>query len=471
MLSLFVPSDGEAWRRLRVAGSAIVILVLLLASGVAARAEHRVALIIGESRYVHVPPLNNTTNDARLVASSLKKLGFELVGGAAQVDLDKTGIERAIRDFRNKLSPTTVGLFYYAGHGLQIQGVNYLVPVGANPTTAADADFELVDANVVLRQMADAGSSLNIVILDACRNNPFGGTGMRAAGGGLAQMKAPKGTLISYATQPGNVAGDGPAGGDSPYTQALVGAIEKRGEDLFQVFNEVGLAVDHATNGAQQPWVSSSPLEGAFYFAAPPEVAPPAPAPAPAPAAAPAPPPARDPKEIELTFWDSVKGSSDAAMFRAYLEKYPNGEFAPLARARVASLTTLPLQTAPSRASPPPRAGGFDGTWTGVASCGPSRLDGAVAFSNLAFTISGGKITGRRAGSREITQGATPTHFVYEETYDGQIAADGTVIITGQGRSSLRGYGIRFDGKAQGDVLDAAGLLADRQCTLHYTRQ
>ncbi len=448
----------------RASGLAAMVLLALWAASGGARAERRVALVVGESRYMHVPALANTANDARLVAASLKKLGFELVGDAAMLDLDKPGLERAIRDFRNKLSSDTTGLFYYAGHGLQMHGTNYLVPVGANPSMPADADFELVEVNLVLRQMEEARSRLNIIILDACRNNPFGGSSLRAAGGGLAQMQAPKGTLISYATQPGNVASDGPKGGDSPYTRALVSSMEKPGHDLFQVFNDVGIAVDRATGGVQQPWLSSSPIEGEFYFAAAPADARATAAPAPVPAPA----PAVDPKKIELAFWESVKDSSDQAMFRAYLDKYPNGDFAALARARVAALATIPAPALPRGPQP---ATGFDGTWKGVTTCGPSRVDGAVAFSNHVLTIQGGKISGKRSGTRQILIGASPTQVSYNETYGGQVAPDGTVVITGEGSNSVRGYGIRFDGKMNGDVLDASGLLADRKCSLHYTRQ
>ena len=132
-----------------------------------------------------------------------------LVGGGAQLDLDKAGFDGAVQSFGNQLQGADVGLFYYAGHGVQVRGANYLVPVGANPTKEADVDFQMLDSNLVLRQMEGAGTKLNIVILDACRNNPFGGRGLRGAGSGLAQMRAPEGTLISFATQPGNVAKDG----------------------------------------------------------------------------------------------------------------------------------------------------------------------------------------------------------------------------------------------------------------------
>ena len=121
-----------------------------------------------------------------------------------------------------------VALFYYAGHGVQVSGSNYLVPVTANPTREADVDFQMVDVNLVLRQMQGSGTRLNMVILDACRNNPFGARGLRASDGGLAQMRAPEGTLISYATQPGNVALDG-ADGHSPYTRALASTIKQAG--------------------------------------------------------------------------------------------------------------------------------------------------------------------------------------------------------------------------------------------------
>jgi uncharacterized caspase-like protein len=161
----------------------------------------RVALVVGNGAYQHLPRLENPENDAQLMAATLKSLGFELIGGSALTDLDRRGFEKAIRDFGAVLTGGAVGLFYYAGHGVQMQGENYLVPVAANPTNSADIDFELVDAGLVLRQMEAAGSKLNFVILDACRNNPFSGRGLRDAGGGLAQMRAPAGTVVSYATR------------------------------------------------------------------------------------------------------------------------------------------------------------------------------------------------------------------------------------------------------------------------------
>src|ERR1700751_3874805 len=228
----------------------LVILSVLLGSSsllVAepAFADKRVALVIGNSAYRNITPLDNPRNDARLMATTLQGLGFQLVGSGPQIDLDKPGFDAALSNFGNAVLGADVALFYYVGHGVQVSGRNFLVPISANPTKEADVYLQMVDTNVVMSQMEGAGTKLNIFLLDACRNNPFGSRGLRATGGGLAQMQAPEGTLISYATQPGNVAQDG-GGGNSPYSKALVDTIRKPGLGLFEAFNEVGLAGEHA---------------------------------------------------------------------------------------------------------------------------------------------------------------------------------------------------------------------------------
>ncbi len=225
----------------------------------------RVALVIGNSAYKSVDRLANTANDARLIAATLQKLGFTLVGGGPQLDLDRAQLAQAVQDFGRVLAGADVGLFYYSGHGLQVQGVNWLVPVDANPNRPQDLDFQMVDADLVLRQMEGAGTRLNLVLLDACRNNPFANRGLRSLQGGLAEMRAPEGTLISYATQPGNVAADG-TGANSPYTTALASSMQQPGLDIFRLFNQVGLEVKRSTGGSQQPWVSTSPIDGFFSF-------------------------------------------------------------------------------------------------------------------------------------------------------------------------------------------------------------
>ena len=333
----------------------VALLCAVLVSATArADGEKRIALVVGIGGYQYLPHLDNPTNDARLMAATLKSVGFQLVGGGAQTDLDRAGFERAIRDFGAALSEGAIGLFYYAGHGLQLKGANYLVPVGANPQTSSDADFELIDAQLVLKQMEAAGSTLNIVILDACRNNPFGGRGLRAAGGGLAQMQAPRGTLISYATQPGNVARDG-SNGHSPYTAALSTAIQKPGTPVLEVFNSVGLGVDRETAGQQQPWVASSPLEGMFYFSPPTATT--------TAAGSSAPPSVASP-DTETVFWQTIAQSKNPADFQEYLRQYPDGHFAGLARTRLAAVAPPPAGSPPATlppptVAPPPASGDF----------------------------------------------------------------------------------------------------------------
>jgi hypothetical protein len=229
------------------------------------RADKRVALVVGNSHYQNVAPLNNPGNDATLMAETLRSAGFTLIGNRAQLDLDKAGFDRAVQDFGRQLTGANVALFYYSGHGMQIRGENYLVPVSANPTREADVDFQMLNVALVLREMEGSGTKLNIVILDACRNNPFLARGLRGSDGGLAQIRGAEGTLISFATQPGNLAQDGD-GRNSPFTLALAEMIHKPGLEVLQTFNQVGLKVMRATGGAQIPWTSSSPIDGSFYF-------------------------------------------------------------------------------------------------------------------------------------------------------------------------------------------------------------
>lgn len=293
---------------------AIGILVLVLLGVAPCTAASRIALVVGNSDYQSVGKLANPANDARLVAETFQRLGFTLVGGAAQLDLDKSRFDQVIQTFSKQLLGAEVAVFYYAGHGIQVRGTNYLVPISANPAREADVDFMMVDVGLVLRQMEAAGTKLNIVILDACRNNPFGGRGLRSSDGGLAQIRAPEGTILSYATQPGNVALDGDDG-HSPYTRALVDAVQRPGLDVLQAFNQVGLSVKKATASAQQPWVASSPIDGSFYFAGPADgqlaAAPVAAAVSPPPAQAPA--MASAPRSAEFVFPDSDQRLLSAA--------------------------------------------------------------------------------------------------------------------------------------------------------------
>jgi len=260
-----VPAPQQAAAEPAALLSTPAVAIPSAATPAAAPLGKRVALVIGNSQYENIGRLDNPINDAKLISAALKEAGFELVGDGPQLDLDKAELERAVQDFGNRLQGADVALFYYAGHGVQVRGGNYLVPVNANPTKETDVDFQMLDANLVLRQMEGAGTRLNLVMLDACRNNPFAGRGLRATGGGLAQMQAPEGTLISFATEPGTVAQDG-SDGNSPYTKALAEIVRTPGLGIFDTFNQVGLKVKQRTGGAQRPWLSSSPIEGAFYF-------------------------------------------------------------------------------------------------------------------------------------------------------------------------------------------------------------
>ncbi|HKM88813.1 MAG TPA: SUMF1/EgtB/PvdO family nonheme iron enzyme [Xanthobacteraceae bacterium] len=324
-------------RRLLVCPLALLIAAIF---SLPAMADKRVALVVGNGSYTHVPPLDNPSNDGRLLAEALRSIGFTLVGGGAQLNLDKQSFEKVVQEFGAKLQGADVGLFYYAGHGLQMRGINYLVPVDANPTREADVGIQMLDANLILNQMEGTGTKLNIVILDACRNDPFSGRALLMgrgrdnemvkmrdiAGGGLAEMHAPEGTLIAFATQPGNTALDG-ADGDSPYTKALAETIREPGLGIFEMFNRVGVKVKNATKSQQLPWTSNSPIEGAFYFV-PPQVA------VAGPAAAPV---AKGPSAEEIA-WDYLKDTADVASLRRFVTKFPQGPRKHEAEVRIATL-------------------------------------------------------------------------------------------------------------------------------------
>lgn len=224
--------------------------------------EQRVALVIGNAAYKD-SPLINPINDARDMAAALRGLGFEVIFGE---NLSQTEMKRNIRVFGEKIRNGGVGLFYYAGHGIQVKGSNYLIPVNATITTEEEIEYESVDAGLVLAQMEAARNRLNIVILDACRNNPFARS-FRSTQKGLASIDAPSGTLIAYATAPGSVASDG-AGRNGLYTQELLKQMKQPGLSIEQLFKQVRASVRRQTEGKQTPWESSS-LEGDFYFSTP----------------------------------------------------------------------------------------------------------------------------------------------------------------------------------------------------------
>ncbi|MEO5369198.1 MAG: SUMF1/EgtB/PvdO family nonheme iron enzyme [Magnetococcus sp. DMHC-1] len=309
--------------------------------------EKRVALVIGNGKYRHITPLDNPPNDARLMAKALQGVGFNLVEGQPLIDADRSAMERAVRSFGQAIRGGAVGLFYYAGHGIQVKGQNYLIPVGANVNGESDVKYELVDAAFVLDEMTNAGNRLNIVILDACRNNPFGGRGLRSVGSGLAQIQAPAGTVISYATAPGNTASDG-TGANSPYTQALAKVIRTPGLDVFAAFNEVGLLVKKSTGGQQHPWLATSPIEGRFQFAGglPEDDVSGGGDRSDQGGSGPA------PIDQDAELCATLKGSENAAELDAYLKEFPDGKCAKMVRVRLTGLNKSGPATAPVTAAP-----------------------------------------------------------------------------------------------------------------------
>lgn len=225
----------------------------------------RLALIIGNSEYglSGLSNLPNPVNDADAMAESLRQLGFEV---EVIKDADQRRMKRAIASFGERLrdaGPQATSLFFYAGHGIQSRGINYLVPVGARIRKESDVDIESVAAEAVLAQMEEAGTRTNIVILDACRNMPLSRS-FRSGSGGLAPMNAPNGTFIAYSTAPGSVAEDG-QGRNSPFVAALLENIGRPGEPIEAIFRDVRRNVLAATDGHQRPWDASS-LIAPFYF-------------------------------------------------------------------------------------------------------------------------------------------------------------------------------------------------------------
>jgi hypothetical protein len=227
--------------------------------------ERRLALVIGNSDYINSNPLQNPVNDAKAIAEALKEVGFTVM---LYLNSDLKTMKQAMDEFGIKLPEYSVGLFYYAGHGMQVKGNNYLIPVDASLKVEQDVDYDCIDAGRLLGKMEAGGTSTNIVILDACRDNPFERSwAARAAaqgGSGLAFMNAPSGSIIAYATSPGKTASDG-TGKNGLYTEAILQYIKVPSLSIEDFFKSVRVAVEKKSNRAQTPWESTS-LKGNFYF-------------------------------------------------------------------------------------------------------------------------------------------------------------------------------------------------------------
>jgi uncharacterized caspase-like protein len=248
-----------------------ILASCLLAGPLLAQQPQKVALVVGNGNYRSVTHLANPTNDADLIASKLNSLGFSVVGGNAQNNLDLAGFKSVLVQFSTQAASADVALFYYAGHGVQVDGVNFLVPTDSNPINGvSDVPTQMIDASTVLDGLDRANSRLKIMILDACRNNPFASRGLLANGladmtSGLAAMQSPQGTVIWYATQLGKTAQDG-TGNNGPFALAIAHNIDTPGQDIYAVFNKTALEVMRTTNPQQIPWLAASPLPWDFFF-------------------------------------------------------------------------------------------------------------------------------------------------------------------------------------------------------------
>ncbi|MEZ5787569.1 MAG: caspase domain-containing protein [Xanthobacteraceae bacterium] len=309
-----------------------------------AGAQDRVALVIGNGNYQHATALPNPANDARAVAAALRDIGFDITEG---VDLDRAGMERRIRDFLRKAASARLALFFYAGHGMQVDGKNYLVPVDAKLEAASDLSFETIDLDKILDTLNDPART-SIVILDACRDNPLarsfarrlGATRSAAVPSGLAAYSTiGTGMLIAFATAPGQVALDG-RGNNSPFTRGLLRHLRTPGLEVRQMLTRVRSDVAAATHHQQIPWDNSS-LLGDVYLAGLPQPNAAVPTPTPAP---PAPTQADD-----ETLWRAVKDTTAPALFEDFLRRFPGSTHAGEARSRL-----VELQRSQSAALTPP---------------------------------------------------------------------------------------------------------------------
>lgn len=299
---------------------ALITFCALMWAAWGSAASPRVALIIGNSNYASAHlKLNNPANDATAMQQALRSAGFETI---LKLNVNRRDFYRAVDEFSARIGrdPHAVGLFYYAGHGVQADGTNYLIPVDAEIESDADLQPNAYDVSKVLAAMKQAQNDMNIVILDACRDNPLPRT--RGVDRGLARMDAPTGTFIAYAAAPGQVAHDGASGTNGVFTGELIKAITLPNVPLEQMFKKVIAGVRADTHGAQQPWSEAS-IQGEFYFHETGAAAPVAGAGASAPAAAAVHVPTA--AELDESYWLEIKGSKDPADFASYARSFPKG--------------------------------------------------------------------------------------------------------------------------------------------------
>ncbi|MDX2202822.1 MAG: caspase family protein [Hyphomicrobiaceae bacterium] len=323
----------------------LLAFVAFAASAAVANAERRAALVIGNSNYSNAVKLPNPQMDAEAIATMLRGSFDTVILGT---DLSRDGMIEKIGQFADAARVADTALFFYAGHGIQVDGKNYLVPVDADLKTELHAKNRTIDIDTVL-QDAMSEAKRKLVLLDACRDNPFAKqiqatlprTRSTAVSSGLAEMRSGEGTLIAFATGPGQVALDG-EGRHSPFTRALLAHLPAPGVEIQAAMTMVRAQVQEETGKKQLPWANTN-MVGFFYMQ---------------PGAAPAVPqssittaavqPSFDARQLEMEMWTSVKTSTNPSEYEAYLKAYPNGTFADLARARITALGAGLQRSAPA---------------------------------------------------------------------------------------------------------------------------
>jgi uncharacterized caspase-like protein len=323
--------------RIRTALLALMVIALQLSTVAQAADERRVALVIGNAAYQQ-GPLANPVNDARAMTAKLTAMGFDVI---ERQNLTIKQISATLKEFRSRLNPGTEAVFFYAGHGLQVKGVNYLPAVDADINAEEDVPYQSINVSQILELMEESKTRLNLIFLDACRNNPFSRR-FRSAADGLAKVNAPSGTLISFATRPGSVAADG-AGLNGLYTEQLLLAMDQANLAIESVLKNTAAGVKRASRGQQEPW-SEGMIEGEFFFYTGTKAA--TKQPTGAPNAKP------DPKR-ETEVWNHVKDSNNIDLLNEYIKSYPKGRFVAQARILVIQIkknAVLPahLQSTPA---------------------------------------------------------------------------------------------------------------------------
>ena len=336
-------SAAASWRGVAV----LAALLLPWVAPLPAFAAGRVALVVGNGAYTRTSPLANPVNDARAVGAALDRIGFDVT---VLENLDEDEMDDALDEFEEDSVGADVALLFYAGHGMEMNGANYLIPVDARLASASAVSRETVALDSVLAAMAGAGT--RIVILDACRNNPFVRSWRRAEResvprGGLAEVARGEGLLVAYAAAPGAVAADGDGNENSPYTTALLEHLERPGVEVIHMFRDVTEEVRVSTKGAQVPFITFSSLSGDHYLAG-------------------------DDSDVtvttgendavvaarlqqETTYWESIEDSTNPADWEWYLERWPDGAFVQPARTRLAALRApTPNPSATARPDPDP---------------------------------------------------------------------------------------------------------------------